>query len=209
MKIYGGTVTATGKGGSSAIGYGEGAADPGSLTLGDTAHGIFLRAGTVNGSSVNWAAQDERVTICQTPGSVRIEPCIDHSLENHVCICCSAAVMHYVDAEGRDMGEQTVFPLTGETTAWQSGGWYAATEDVTISERVRVSGTVNLILADDTELTIPRGITNNTNANLTIWAQSTGDYAGKLTIKQPANGHAGIGTKFCGSYPTPKVAICC
>ena len=84
-------------------------------------------------------------------------------------------------------------PVTASAAAvtWNSG-WYAVNSDVTISERITVSGDVHLILCDGATLTAQKGITVETVNNLTIYAQSTGDSMGTLT----ANGtgfDAGIG----------------
>ena len=64
-----------------------------------------------------------------------------------------AASVSYVDGNGTS---QTVdaTELESTTTSWTDGSWYIVPEGgLTISGRIAVSGTVNLILRDGTELT--------------------------------------------------------
>ncbi|MBR3561144.1 MAG: hypothetical protein IKN81_06440, partial [Oscillospiraceae bacterium] len=79
------------------------------------------------------------------------------------------------------------------TPTW-SNGWYVVDKNVTIDERVAVTGTVHLILCDGAELKATKGITT-TGATLNIYAQSTGDNMGKLTATG-GSGAAGIGGYF-------------
>ena len=100
-----------------------------------------------------------------------------------------AASVSYVDGNGTS---QTVdaTELESTTTSWTDGSWYIVPEGgLTISGRIAVSGTVNLILRDGTELTASAGITT-TGATLNIYAQSTG--TGALTATG-ANGPSKIG----------------
>ena len=100
-----------------------------------------------------------------------------------------AASVSYVDGNGTS---QTVdaTELESTTTSWTDGSWYIVPEGgLTISGRIAVSGTVNLILRDGTELTASAGITT-TGATLNIYAQSTG--TGALTATG-ANGASKIG----------------
>ena len=106
-----------------------------------------------------------------------------------------AASVSYVDGNGT---LQTVdaTELESTTTSWTDGSWYIVPEGgLTISGRIAVSGTVNLILRDGTELTASAGITT-TNATLNIYAQSTGTGALTATGANGATntgGNAGIG----------------
>ena len=106
-----------------------------------------------------------------------------------------AASVSYVDGNGTS---QTVdaTELESTTTSWTDGSWYIVPEGgLTISGRIAVSGTVNLILRDGTELTASAGITT-TNATLNIYAQSTGTGALTATGANGATntgGNAGIG----------------
>ena len=107
-----------------------------------------------------------------------------------------AASVSYVDGNGTS---QTVdaTELESTTTSWTDGSWYIVPEGgLTISGRIAVSGTVNLILRDGAELTASEGITT-TGATLNIYAQSTG--TGALTAtgnnggEPNGGGSAGIG----------------
>jgi hypothetical protein len=71
-----------------------------------------------------------------------------------------------------------------------SDAWYAVTDDVTISERITVSGTVNLILCDSATLNAVKGIDVPDGATLNIYSETR---TGALTIVNPADGVAGIG----------------
>ena len=55
-----------------------------------------------------------------------------------------------------------------------SGGWYAVTGNVTVSNRIEVTGTVNLILCDGATLTASEGIHVPDGATLNIYGQSLG-----------------------------------
>ena len=89
-------------------------------------------------------------------------------------------------------GSQTSYTVVTDQTAW-SDGWYVVNSDITIADRITVSGTVHLILCDGKTLTASKGITVNDGNTLHIYAQSTGDNAGKLTaIGAPTC--AGIGS---------------
>ena len=113
-----------------------------------------------------------------------------------------AASVSYVDGNGTS---QTVdaTELESTTTSWTDGSWYIVPEGgLTISGRIAVSGTVNLILRDGTELTASAGITT-TNATLNIYAQSTGTGALTATGASGAakfGGNAGIGGIGVGDY---------
>ena len=107
-----------------------------------------------------------------------------------------AASVSYVDGNGTS---QTVdaTELESTTTSWTDGSWYIVSEGgLTISGRIAVSGTVNLILRDGTELTASAGITT-TGATLNIYAQSTGTGALTATGNNGGDpnggGSAGIG----------------
>ncbi len=85
--------------------------------------------------------------------------------------------------------------LTSSSTSL-SNGWYYVTGNVTVSSRITVSGTANLILCDGATLTASKGITVATDADgdnpstLNIYAQSAG--TGKLIAKGIEN-FSGIG----------------
>ena len=107
-----------------------------------------------------------------------------------------AASDSYIDGSGES---QTVnaTELAASTTSWTNGSWYIVPAGgLTISGRITVNGTVNLILRDGATLTASAGITT-TGATLNIYAQSAG--TGTLTAKgsngarNSTGGSAGIG----------------
>lgn len=72
-----------------------------------------------------------------------------------------------------------------------SGGWYAVTGNITLSERLMLSGDVNLVLMDVTTLNAAKGINVPEGCSLTIWGQG-GDIPGVLNATGAAD-CAGIG----------------
>ncbi|MDD6000760.1 MAG: MBG domain-containing protein, partial [Bacteroidales bacterium] len=61
--------------------------------------------------------------------------------------------------------------VTSTMTSW-SNGWYVVYDDVTIDDRISVSGTVHLILCNGATLTASEGITVGSSASFNIYAQS-------------------------------------
>ena len=109
----------------------------------------------------------------------------------------------YLDEDGLHIPAADVATLSDETE-WNTG-WYLASSETEISGRVSVTGSVQLILADGADLSIPGGITVPSGSRLTVYAQSAGENMGKLTAGVPENGctteGAGIGgalNKDCG-----------
>ena len=87
--------------------------------------------------------------------------------------------------------------LANDTTAWGNGNWYVVPAGgVTISTRITVTGTANLILTDGTTLTASKGITVADGNALNIYAQSEGDTAGSLQINSVDAYNAGIGGEY-------------
>ena len=76
-------------------------------------------------------------------------------------------------------------------TALESG-WYLVSGEVTVPERITVSGDVNLILENNAHLNAQGGIEVSAGNSLTITAQSTGEEMGRLTATGSSN-NAGIG----------------
>ena len=79
----------------------------------------------------------------------------------------------------------TYTPIDESTVTWNgstTGGWYVAQGDITINQRVTVTGDVHLILTDGCTLTVNGGIQVEEGYSLTIYGQSDGaDTMGKLT----------------------------
>ncbi len=101
----------------------------------------------------------------------------------------------YIDAVGTVQICTTATVVESSTTSW-SEGWYVVDSDVTVSNLIKVNGDVHLILADDATLTASSGIQmhNNTgNHSLTVYAQSTGDRMGALTVPTTNTNQSGIG----------------
>ena len=108
----------------------------------------------------------------------------------------------YLDKEGSTQCCSNPTEVTSNSAAW-TAGWYYVDGDVTISERVTVSGDVYLILTDNATLTASKGIEVSYGHGLTIYAQSIGENQGKLTavgedkcaaIGGGADGNRGGGT---------------
>lgn len=93
---------------------------------------------------------------------------------------------NYLKADGTT-GTETATVLTNETDVSSSlpGGWYVVEETVSYSSTLCFTGETHLILADDAAITINGdGVENGiyVDGSLTIYAQSTGDNQGTLSI---------------------------
>ena len=64
--------------------------------------------------------------------------------------------------------------VTADTTTFEDGKWYVVSNSVTVSSRITVTGTVNLILRDGATLTASKGITVNSGNTINIYAQIGG-----------------------------------
>ena len=104
--------------------------------------------------------------------------------------------------------------VSSSDTTWGDdgcGGWYVVNGNVTVAERIVVSGNVHLILADGSALTASKGIqvqdtdddcTNGSPNGLTIYGQAGG--TGSLTVPMLTGDDAAIGgtkgvTGACGT----------
>lgn len=97
----------------------------------------------------------------------------------------SADTSYFCDENGvrYDIPQEMVV-VEDETTSWNGEGgeaWYVVNEDAEISERVEVSGAVNLVLCDGVTLTAKKGIHVTGENSLTIYGQEAGD--GKINAK--------------------------
>ena len=91
----------------------------------------------------------------------------------------SADTSYYCDENDVrcDIPQEMVVVENG-STAWNGGDgdvWYVVTKNVEISERVEVSGAVNLVLCDGVTLTVEKGIHVTGENSLTIYGQEAGD----------------------------------
>jgi hypothetical protein len=94
----------------------------------------------------------------------------------------------YVNAAGEQQLNVDAAAVTGSESSIGENNqtkWYVVTGTVSFSETLGINGDVNLILADNAEMTITaddNGIYMLDNSSLTIYTQSHGDNKGKLTI---------------------------
>ena len=99
-------------------------------------------------------------------------------------------LIDYVNAAGVAQEAQPCHVVSADGTGWDTG-WYAVTESVTVSARIKVTGDVNLILCDGKTLTASKGIHVSGDNSLTIYGQTNG--TGTLTINGVDQYNAGIG----------------
>ncbi len=161
VNINGGTLNASG---SSGISTG--------LTLAD---GLYLYGGGTSGTTG---------PIIRKNDNYRRAPYMIVNRTPHETI-------HYQGEDGNDTEttlEYTVVSANWPGSTW-SEGWYVVRGNVTISNRLTLRGTVNLILSDGATLNANKGITT-TDATLNIYAQNedTG-----ILIATGENGASGIG----------------
>ena len=96
----------------------------------------------------------------------------------------TATDISYIDANGVTQTCNSATVVIADDTTWDNdnnAGWYVVNSNVTISERVTVTGKVHLILANGYTLNATKGITVTGGNSLTIYGQSGG--TGKLTAK--------------------------
>lgn len=110
-----------------------------------------------------------------------------------------ASDISYIDADGTPKTCASATEVNANSTTWNAG-WYVVNSNVTINDRVTVSGAVHLILADGYTLTANDGINVSGSSNsLTIYGQSGG--TGTLTAHTRAVNAAigGNDNQECGS----------
>ena len=132
-----------------------------------------------------WVELGQREFICRARGdAVAIVHCEPHSYDKTgTCTLCGShdgqvfPDVPYMNETGFSQHSAACLPLADSDTAWHTaglhGGWYAVTNDLAILSRVKVSGSVNLILCDGATLTLPKGIEVSENNSLTIWRQAS------------------------------------
>ncbi len=113
-------------------------------------------------------------------------------------VAATATNVAYLDATGNAQTCATATVVESGTTTWNAG-WYVVNADVTITSRITVSGSVNLILADGATLTANAGVGVSSGNNFTIYGQ-TGQ-TGQLTATGETN-NAGIGGDYGGNGGT-------
>jgi len=110
------------------------------------------------------------------------------------------ADVNYIDAKGKAMPARKCAVVTNESKII-GDGWYAVTQDASLSAGMIVWGETNLILCDGATLTANDGIWVQKDANLTMWAQSTGDSKGRI-VARGGKEEAGIGGGCKGGNAT-------
>ena len=115
---------------------------------------------------------------------------------------------YYLNTDNETTNQQAI-PVTTGSTTWGANDtnehWYVVNGDVTIDQRVTVTGDVHLILADECTLNASQGITVTGDNSLTIYAQSAGEGMGKLTANAVWE-RAAIGSKQ--SQAAGNITIC-
>jgi len=86
----------------------------------------------------------------------------------------------------------TSYTVVTSNTTTMSSGWYVVNSDVTVSSRITVSGSVNLILVDGCTLTASDGISLNAGNTLTVYGQTADTGHLSATTKTDTYGYAGI-----------------
>ncbi len=100
----------------------------------------------------------------------------------------------YLDKDGKKQTATNALPITAGCSELPAG-WYYVGDDVLINHTLTFTGDAHLILCDDATLTI--NVTGTDNGvfldthKLTIYAQSSGDHAGRLTINSDYKGIEG------------------
>ena len=103
--------------------------------------------------------------------------------------------------ETKTLGNSTTLTtVTSGTTSMGTSGkttWFVVGSNVTVSSRINISGTVNLILRDGAKLTVPEGITVQSGNTLNIYGQNAG--TGTLYATSTGGNHAAIGARGEGN----------
>ena len=83
--------------------------------------------------------------------------------------------------------------VDNSTTTFEDGEWYVVNSNVTVADRITVSGTAHLILCDGAKLTANNGIQVAYGKNLTIYGQA--NQTGQLEAAYNVSGASAIGSK--------------
>lgn len=91
----------------------------------------------------------------------------------------------------------TIFQCLDQSDTALGAGWYLVYDDLTIDDRISLTGDVKLILKNGKTLTAQKGISVPSSASLTIYAQSNSEStAGKLETGAPDVSYPGIGGPY-------------
>jgi uncharacterized repeat protein (TIGR02543 family) len=99
-------------------------------------------------------------------------------------------VTSYIDESGIAQSVDAMI-LTDQTDL--TAGWWCVESDITISSRMNVNGTVNLILNDGATLTADKGVTVGEGCRLNIYAQTNGTGA---LVANGQNEESGSSSKY-------------
>ncbi len=113
----------------------------------------------------------------------------------------AASSITYLDITGEEQSCSDYTSVTAQTT-WGTSGeeiWYVVDNDTTISDRITVNGTVNLILVNGYTLTASSGIAVNDGNTLNIYGQTGGTGKIEATGGDLQAGIGGDSNKSCGT----------
>ena len=218
VTIYGGVVNAVGHDGGAGIG-GGGGYPPYPYSVGGSGGALRIYGGSVvatadktgiavgagyRGSSHGSVSVDPRVILRDKDGDAvnhvfdqqdwapyfQEQQSISYTASHGAPLTCGA-YDGYSGSYTTETCEDYIF-VTKNTYEW-TDGWYVVHDSGTFDRPVTVSGNVNLILRDACTLTAAKGIRVGTGSTLSVYAESDGEYMGKLVAVGEAN-CAGIGS---------------
>ena len=105
--------------------------------------------------------------------------------------------------DGKPLADGTLLANTGikvesDTLTWYNGKTYVVSDDVTITDRIKVIGTVNLILLDGAKLTANEGISVNGSEYSGAERKTLNIYAGSTTDTISGTGQLIADARSCG-----------
>ncbi len=178
VTVYGGTVKATGSASSAGIGAGDYGTQHGTLTLNEMAlyGGASEEEKALIIGSLNGGHTGNRYAYMEIGPAVDVKP-IPYRAWNEEY----GAVL---DVDG---GCTSYIAMDANTPTIGDGNWYVVSDNLTVQNRITVSGTAHLIICDGATLTASKGI-STTGGTLNIYTQSSGESAGKLVAGAASNG---------------------
>ncbi|MBR5232428.1 MAG: hypothetical protein IKW00_09330 [Clostridia bacterium] len=124
-------------------------------------------------------------------------------------LAANAAGIAYLDGQGMEKTYTgTASEVTSVTEEW-TAGWYVVNSNVTVSDRITVTGDVHLILLDGKTLTAEMGISVEGESSLTVYAQSVGKSTMGALIANAGKSDSGtgIGSAFGSLEECGKITI--
>ena len=112
--------------------------------------------------------------------------------ESNVAVLYTDSRFRYKNTDGTLKDSYNTIFIDSGTTQFENNKWYGVPSDVTVNDRIKVNGNVNLILGDGAVLNAAKGITVEAGSSLTIWGQQ--EETGKLISKSVEEGRTGIGS---------------